>query len=281
MLAAALALAASLTWGLADFLGGVQARRHELLAVVAVSQFAGLAGLLVLVALAAGPQPGFEAAWPALLGGASGAVAVAAFYRALAVGTMSIVAPIVATSVAVPVLWGLGGGERPSALAAAGMALAIAGIVLAAREPAEQEAGRRASQRTAIGLAVLAAVTLGGLLVGLDASTERGDDALWAVLFARVASCTLVAAAALAARPRVDRASLPALAALGALDTSANALFAAATGHGLLSVVAVLSSLYPVVTVLLARVLLHERLARAQQAGVAGALAGVVLIAAS
>ena len=278
MLAAALALAASLTWGLADFFGGVQSRRHALVAVVAVSQTAGLLGLLVLSAVAAGPAPGWEAIWPAVLGGLSGAVAIGAFYRALAVGTMSVVAPIVATSVAVPVLFGLATGERPAAIAAIGMALAVAGIVLAAREPAKP--GADAPRGGAVGLAVLAAVMLGGLLVGLDASAERGD-ALWAVLVARAASCVLCLAVAAAVRPKLDRDAVPALIGLGLLDTSANALFAAASTEGLLAVVAVLSSLYPVVTVVLAGVLLHERLAAAQQAGVAGALVGVVLIAAA
>ena len=131
MLAVALALAASVSWGSADFLGGLTTRRATLWAVVVGSQAVGLAGAALVVVLADRPWIGFGGLWPALLGGLAGSVAVVTFYRALAIGTMSVVAPISATSALIPFLWGLAGGERPTGLQLAGVALAVAGVLLA------------------------------------------------------------------------------------------------------------------------------------------------------
>ncbi|HUG56377.1 MAG TPA: EamA family transporter [Candidatus Limnocylindrales bacterium] len=277
----AFALTASLSWGFADFLAGLKSRSLPVLAVLVVSQPAGLAVVAVLVAVRGAPAPDARHALYAALGGWAGIVGLAAFYRGLSVGAMSVVAPLSATAALVPLAVGLATGERPSSLQGAGVALALVGVVLASRE-AEVEARRGNRMAAGVGLALIAALGFGLLFVAVDAATAGGADVLWVTFLLRSASLTLVLAAALAVRPRLPRhpRTLAVLLLVGVLDMSANALFAAASTRGLVSVVAVLASLYPVVVVLLARVVLNERIARAQQAGVALALAGVALISA-
>jgi drug/metabolite transporter (DMT)-like permease len=281
VVALVLALGSSLCWGTSDFLGGVQSRRQPLLAVMLMSQAAGLAGMLVLAAALGKAPPGLVKLLPAIGAGAGGIVALTAFYRALSIGTMSIVAPISATGAAVPVVVGIAGGERPAALQVAGIAAAIAGVILVSREqdPA-LAASPPASSRTSILLALVAALGFGSFFVGLRSSARV--DVVWALVAARAAGVALLAAAAAIKQAPVirDRQAQIALAAVGLLDLSANALYALATRHGLLSVVAVASSLYPLATVVLARVLLGERVRRVQEVGIAAALTGVVLIAA-
>ena len=281
MLAAVLALASSLCWGFSDFLGGFQSRRHHVLAVMLLSQ--GLALAILVVAVLAGAPTEHDAAstaWAASVG-AFGLIALVAFYRALAIGTMSIVAPISATGVAIPVLVGLAGGERPGALQVAGIVLACGGVVLAARETPSEDAEARRAGRASIGLALVAAVGFGTFFAGMDRAEETADVA-WVLLAARTADVLLIVLVALAVRPRLPTAppALAAIAAVGVFDLLANLLFVLAAGRGLLSVVGVLSSLYPAITVLLARIVLHERLSRTQGAGVVITLAGVVALAA-
>jgi drug/metabolite transporter (DMT)-like permease len=247
--------------------------------VLLVSQGVALA-LLIPFAFAVGDElpSGGSVAWAAL-GGSAGIVALTAFYRALAIGTMSVVAPISATAAAVPVLVGLAEGERPSGLQVAGMAIALAGVILASREPVEE--GAPPANRAAIGLALVAAAGFGTFFVGLDRASE-GADVPWVIVVSRGCSLALLLVAALVARPSLPRdgASLALLAMIGLLDLGANGLYALATQEGLLSVVSVLGSLYPAVTVVLARVVLAERVARVQEVGVVLALAGVVAISA-
>jgi drug/metabolite transporter (DMT)-like permease len=189
------------------------------------------------------------------------------------------VAPISATAAAVPVLVGLAEGERPSSLQIAGMAIALAGVILASREPVED--GAPPPNRTAIGLALVAAAGFGTFFVGLDRASE-GADVPWVIVVSRGCSLALLVIAALVVRPSLPRdgASFAALAMIGVLDLGANGFYALATQEGLLSVVSVLGSLYPAVTVVLARVVLAERVARVQEVGVVLALAGVVAISA-
>ncbi len=309
MLAIALALGASLCWGSGDFLGGLTARRTSLWTVIIGSQAVGLAAAAAVTLATGHPWPGLGVVWPVLLGGVASVVAISSFYRALAIGTMSIVAPLTATSGVVPFVAGILQGERPAALQLAGVALAATGVVLAAVEPerpgetigvaampnepavepavvreglAAPAAGRqrRRDQRVAVGLALLAALCIGLVLLGYDATAKH--DALWAMLGGRISSATMFTVLFLVLRPRVSvtRAAVPYLVAVGILDTSANGLFSLSTTQGYLSLVAVLGSVYPVVTVLLAFVLLRERIARHQLVGVVAALTGVALIAA-
>ena len=221
---------------------------------------------------------GSAAAWAALAG-AAGIIALASFYRALAIGTMSVVAPISATAAAVPVLVGLAEGERPSGVQIAGMAIALAGVILASREPVEE--GCPPANRAAIGLALVAAAGFGTFFVGLDRASESADVS-WVIVVSRGCSLVLLVVAALAVRPALprDAPSLAVLGMIGVLDLGANGFYALATQEGLLSVVSVLGSLYPAVTVVLARVVLAERVSRVQEVGVLLALAGVVAISA-
>lgn len=278
MAALALGLAAGVSWGISDFLGGLKSRTLELLTVLLVSQGAGLVLVGLIVALRANPAPDAEHVLYACLSGVAGAVGLAAFYRGLAVGVMAVVAPIAGTAAVIPVAFGVITGERPSALQAVGIALAIAGVVVASRELSEEEGAPRVA--AGAGLALVAALGFGSFFVTMDAAS--GPDLFWAICFNRLTSIAVLVLAALVVRPRltVARSDVRALLAIGVLDISANGLFAVASTKGLVSLVAVLASLYPVVTILLARVVLGERVRRVQQAGVAAALAGVALISA-
>jgi len=279
--AVALALAASLTWGAADFTAGVATRRLSLAAVLAVSQAVGLAAVGVAAALFDRDAPGTGALALALGGSTIGFAGLAALYAGLAAGPMSIVAPIGGTAAVVPVAVGVARGERPSTLQAVGVLMALAGIVLASRE-AERTSGRAGSLAPGIAFGVVGAVGLGFGLVFVDAVSDRTESALWTTLLMRISPTAISVAAVLllhAHVPATARALAP-LAAIGLLDTAATALFAAASTRDLVSLVAVLASLYPVVVVLLARLVLNERIARIQQLGVACALAGVALISA-
>jgi drug/metabolite transporter (DMT)-like permease len=270
--AVALALLSSLLWGTSDFLGGTLARRVPAATVVALSQAIALVSLVPLVLVAGATPPSLV---PGLLAGVAGAIGLGAFYAALAAGTMGVVAPIAATGASLPVVVGLVRGEDPSALQVAGILLALAGVVLASGP----ELSGGAPVRPLL-LAVLAAGAFGTVMVLLAEGSEGPPGGvLVTMLVLRVSQVGLVAPVALARGLGDWRPLLPLLAVLGLVDVAANACFAYASRSGLLSVVAVLGSLYPVVTVLLARQLQAERLARIQLVGVAGTFAGVVLLA--
>jgi drug/metabolite transporter (DMT)-like permease len=264
-------------WGCADFGGGWVTRRLPVFAVALVSQLAGFVPLLVAIAVR-GEVDG-RSLWIGAVGGVGGAVGLSAFYKAMAVGTMSVVSPITACSALVPFVLSLATGERPAAIAAMGAILALAGAILASLEERRSSSPERAR---AVLLAVVSAVAIGLFVYFLGLGSREGD-ALSALVGARVGSLAALVALVVGSRTpvRIPWASLAAVAAVGVADVSANALFAFASGHGLLSLVSVLGSLYPVVTLLLAYVVLHERLTRPQQAGVAIALVGVIAIAAA
>jgi len=246
-------------------------------AVTVVSQAAGLAALAVAVGVRG--DVGGRSFLLGLVAGVGGGAGLAAFYRALSLGTMSVVSPIAACSAVVPFGISLATGERPAVVAVLGAVVALAGAVLASAEERRAESPERGR---AVVLAVVAAASLGVFVYFLGLGSREGD-ALSTLFGARVGSLSLLAVLALGLRAplRVQPRWLPAVAAVGLADVGANALFAFASGHGLLALVSVLGSLYPVVTLLLAHVLLGERLTRGQQAGVAIALAGVVAVAAA
>jgi uncharacterized membrane protein len=274
-LAALLALAASLSWGVGDFLGGVKARVLPILLVMAASQPFGLAALGIAVAVRGTGIPGDEVAWAAL-SALLGTAGLATFYRGMAAGAISVVAPIAALSAAIPVIWGVAvSGDRISGLQAIGFIAAVGGSVAASLELRPE----RAQVAAGVGWAMLAMLAFGAYYVPMHAASSQ--DWLWPAFLFRCTSVTIVVSLALlrGLRPTGLRGNWPALIAIGFLDTGGNALYAAASSsHGLLSVVSVLASLYPVVTVVLARVLLGERVQRTQDAGVLLVLAGVVLI---
>jgi drug/metabolite transporter (DMT)-like permease len=276
-LAALLALAASLSWGFGDFLGGVKARVLPSLTVLAASQPFGLAALGIAVAARGTGIPGDEVAWAALAA-LFGTVGLFAFYRGMAAGAISVVTPIAAVAAGIPVIWGVAvSGDHISFLQAIGFVAAIGGSVGASLELR----AKRTQIAAGVGWAVLAMLAFGAYYVPMHAASTQ--DWLWPAFLFRCTSVTLVWSVVLArrARPTGLRGHWPALIAIGFLDTGGNALYAAASSsHGLISVVSVLASLYPVVTVLLARLLLGERVQRTQDVGVAVTLVGVVLITA-
>lgn len=280
MLAVVLAAAASTLWGAGDFIAGLATKRIPVLVVALITWGAGLALTATLVVVFDPAVPPARAIAFGLLGGVFGAVGLASLYKGLAVGRMGIVAPIASLSVLVGVVVGFLQGDRPTSVQLVGMVAAVIGAVLAAiaPDPAGPRQGRVAQ---GVGFAVLAAVFLGGTLVCLDAAGE--SSAAWSALLIRSSSVPLVAIVALVTRPSlsaVRRRDVGMLSAVGAADNGANVLFALATVKGLLTLVAVIASLVPVVTVLLARFVLHEHLTRHQLVGVVLALGGVVAIAA-
>ncbi|WP_404383086.1 DMT family transporter [Knoellia locipacati] len=271
-----LALASSAVWGTSDFFGGLVAKRLPAIAVVGVTQ--GLAFVLltviVLVRLATGhpPQWGPWVGW-AMLAGVAGASGLVAFYTALASGTMGVVAPVASMGVVVPVALGVASGEAPSPWVWVGILVAVVGIVLASGP----ELSGAVSPRPVL-LAGMAAVCFGTALFALDRAAR--DSLLMALWGMRATSVTLFVVVALSLRSvgGTARRDLPQLALIGFADLLANALFATASSRGQVSIASVLGSLYPVATILLARLVLGERLRPIQQVGVLCALAGAAVI---
>ncbi len=277
MLGPLLALTASASWGLGDFLAGLRARRLPVVTILVVAQAAGLGAIALVVAIRGVGPPEARYLLYGSLAGMAGAVGLVALYRGLAVGPMSIVAPISATAAVVPVVADLVAGERPGPVQTAGIALAVLGVALASRT---RSGGRSRGAASGVGLALVAALAFGLLLVALGAASD--GDPYWGTLSMRGTSFSLVVLAALLLRPSFElgEGDLPVLIAIGVLDTAGNVLFAVATTESLLSVAAVLGQLYPVVTVLLARAVLGERMTRVQGTGVVAVFGGVALIAA-
>ena len=276
-MAVVLALASAVVYGAADFLGGLASRRASVFGVVAMSQSVGLVALLALMPWLGGPVGSADLAWGGAAG-IAGAAGLVVFFRALAGGTMSVIAPVTAvTAAAVPVLVGLLTGERIEPRAAAGIALALAAVVLVSAEGGLSELRR--ARPASVAPALMAGAAFGLFFVLLDGTSQTSG--LTPLVAARVASVALVMVVALAARRslRVNRAAFPLVALSGVGDMSANALFLLATQQeGQLAITGVLASLYPVTTVLLAQALLRERLVGAQVAGLGAAVVAVVLI---
>ncbi|MEV4288721.1 DMT family transporter [Nonomuraea bangladeshensis] len=276
MTAVILATACAVVYGTADFFGGLATRRTQVLAVVVLSQLAGLALILVLLPVLPGTPGGPALLW-GLAAGLSGAAGLALFYRALATGVMSVVAPTTAvTSAALPVLFGLATGERPEFWALVGVALALGSVLLVSQD---RSAGGEKSPSGGLATALLAGAGFGGFFILL--AMAPSDAGLWPLVGARLSSVTAVTLVALATgralRPQAG--ALRVIVAAGVLDMVANVLYLLAQRQGLLSLVAVLVSLYPASTLLLARRVLGERLNGIQVTGVACALGAVALIA--
>jgi drug/metabolite transporter (DMT)-like permease len=274
MTALLLALSASLAWGVADFVGPYQARTLGTWRVLLWAQVGGLTAIAVVAAAVAGPphNPAVLLAIPAAI---SGSLGLYAYYRGMVTGTMSVVAPIAGASAVVPVVFGIATGDRPSATQIAGVAAAIVGVVLASQE--HQEGGRRVA--AGVGLALLAALGFGFYFPPMHAAGAA--DPWWASLLFRATATGLVLAAVAVRRPpvRLGGRPLAIVVGVGLGDALGNLLFAASAGFGLVSLTSVLASLYPIVTVALAAVVVGERVSRVQKAGIAITLAGIALIA--
>jgi len=270
-----LALGSGLTFGVADFIGGLAAKRASVVRVTLLSQAIGLAVVLPLLAVLPG-TPSLAAIVSGALAGLGGAIGLLAYLRALALGPMGVVAPLAGmVGVMVPVIVGLVRGERLSLLAAAGIVLGLVAIGVVAG------GGSRTGERSAGGngplLALTAGVAFGVFFVLLDL-TPTGSG-VWPLVGARLSSLTLLGlltAAVGGGWPR--RPTMPMVVATGALDMFANVLFLLATRAGLLTVSALLASLYPVVVVILARHVLAERLRRPQVLAVVLALVAIAAI---
>jgi drug/metabolite transporter (DMT)-like permease len=270
-----LGLASAASWGAGDFTGGLASKRSSVVGVLALGQAAGVA-LIVATALLlreASPAPA-TIAW-SVAAGVSGAVGLAALYRGLAVGRMAIVAPVSAVlSATIPVGWSALSEGMPPLSKLAGFVLALAGIWLIAR------AGPSDEGREGLALALLAGCGFGGFLVLMDRGAQGGT--FWSLAAARGTSLALAfAAAAARRRPWAPaRSAVPLVVLSGVLDAGGNACFILATQAGRLDVAAVLSSMYPASTVLLAAGVLRERVSWSQTAGIAAVLGAIALIAA-
>lgn len=278
-----LASLSSLLWGTADFIGGDSSRKLPVLAVTLVAQLAGL--LTAIVLFLATDASLSDAGWAWGLGaGGVGCLALLVFYRALARGVMSLVAPVSAVGGVIPVAVALAGDADATVLAGLGMAIALLGAAGCAIAP-----GKIVLTREALGLALLAALGIGILLTLLgEASRADGSSGLGAVLAARVAGVTVITLVVAAQAGRPVRQALATPSALvivplvGILDTAANATFAVASEDaGKAAVVAVLGSLYPLMTLVLARLLHGERLALLQTLAAVGAIGGAALASAA
>jgi drug/metabolite transporter (DMT)-like permease len=271
-----LALGASLAWGVADFVGPWQARGLGAIRVLLWAELGGMVVLALVVAVQARPPHG-SAVLLAIPAAISGTLGLYAYYRGIAIGAMAVVAPIAGASAIVPVIFGIATGDRPSGVQYAGIACALVGVALASQEHRAEGEKRIAA---GVGLALLAAVGFGFYFPAMHAAGKA--DPLWSALIFRIASLILVAATAAVRRPalRLSGWKIAVVLAVGLGDTLGNVLFSAAAHQGgLVSLTSVLASLYPIITVALAAFVLHERVARLQQAGVVLTLAGIALIA--
>jgi drug/metabolite transporter (DMT)-like permease len=274
------ALAAAACWGAGDFLGGLTVRRIPVLTVLFVSQAVGLVYVAFVVLAVGNPIPDTPYLLWGLGAGFLGMTGLGLLYTGLARGRMGVVAPIAAMSATIPVVAGLLEGDRPSSLQLLGVVSAGIGIVLTAREPDRGEDGTR-KVAAGVGWALGAALTLGLYAVFVDRAAVA--DASWSALTTRVGAMALLVVALDIARPsfRMDGGrDLLTLSGVGIADNTGNLLFALATTSGLLTLVSILASLYPVTTVLLARFVLKERASRVQVVGIVFAFVGVALIAA-
>lgn len=277
---ATLALSSAVLYGAADFIGGLTSRRADTVAIVLISQAAGLVMVTLILLLQQTSVPG-RADWLwGSVAGLAGGIGVALLYRALAVGVMAVVAPITAVcAVVVPVAIAVLLGERPIPQQAAGIALALLAIGLVSQQEVSGDDPAAASRRrSGVGLALAAGFAIGLFFLAL-ANTTPGAG-LWPLVAARTASLSFFGVVAVVGRRglRMTRGLMLAAMTGGLLDMLANLLYLLATRQGPLTLVVTLSSLYPASTVLLARVLLQERLSGRQWAGVTLAMMAIVML---
>lgn len=279
MPAVLLALFSSLSYGVSDYLGGLKSRTLPVITVLLVSHAAALAAITATLALATGDMPSSKYFVYAMLAGVAEAVGLAALYQGLAVGKMSIVAAVAAVSPAVPVIASVATGEAPGAIQWFGIIVAIGGVSLLALGSREEDDPHALSRpMVSIVFGLLTALGLGFFLLAMDGAAEGSVQ--WALITARATTVGLFAIAFLLLRPEDDLslANWGWLILIGLLILLADSFFAVASVKGVLSVVAVLSSLYPVVTILLARFHLGEHLSRRQIAGIAIVLIGAAAL---
>jgi drug/metabolite transporter (DMT)-like permease len=277
VLTVVLALGTSVCYGMANFFGPQLSKRDSLVTVLVVSQVAALLACLVYLAIAGGPFLDGEPLLIALLAGLGNAGGLIGFYKAAELGPISVVAPIGATAVSIPVFWGLSQGEGITVLQTLGLALAGAGCVLAARRPPTPDESH-VDPRGSIIWAFGSMIFFGTFLTALPEAAAHGRA--WTLVDARLA---LLVCVAIWAGPKLRTVRLSSetkwQTTPGLLLVAGTLLYAAAASRDNLSLVSPLSSLFPVVIVILGIVVLNERPSRIQSVGVATALAGVILLA--
>jgi len=274
-----LALISSALFGAGDFLGGLASRRTHVLVVVGASHVVGLF-LILSVAPFMADAITLRDLGLGGIAGIAGVVGITCLYHSLSRGPMALVAPITAVSnAAVPALWGIYFGDRLSAPQTVGVVLGLAAILLVSRVSGEEPTAGNATPGL-IGMALLSGVGFGGFFICMDLTTEATTP--WPLVSARVVSAGI----ALILLTRIRRSPIPrrdeargAIVGAGVLDMTANLAILIAVHHGMLSLVVVLGSLYPASTVLLARYVLQERMARTQVVGLVVALAAIAAIA--
>jgi drug/metabolite transporter (DMT)-like permease len=275
-MAVVLALVAAAAFGVADFLGGIASRRSSATAVTTCNQALGLGIALAILPFATGRVTGAALGWGAL-GGIGSAIGLRALYRGFAAGRMSVVATLSAVIAAViPAVVGVLTGDRLGVMAAAGIIIAVPAIGLVAWQSASGERGAAAAGALH---GAIAGCGFALLLIALDRA--RLHSGVWPLVISQTIALALVLPSALRGErgtaARLRAAAVPAVAA-GILAGTANVLFLVSTRHGLLAIVAVLTSLYPAATVLLARFILGERWGRTQAAGLLTAALAVALV---
>jgi drug/metabolite transporter (DMT)-like permease len=278
----ALGALVALAYGTGDFLGGISAKRLTTLTVLLLSQTVGLAVAAVLVLALRDAPPAAHVFMLSAAAGVVGIMALGLLFRGLALGRMSVVAPLSAIGGGVlPLAWGLIRGERPSALALAGVGLALVAVVIVGRG-AERDPARVVSPRWELMFGGGAGVGFGVVFILLSEAATTSGSGMWPVFLARCASVPVLAAVgiALGGFSRVEHSDIAPVAGAGLFDAGANALILLAVRRGLISLVAPVASLYPAMTVVLARLVLQERIGRKRLAGLALGVIGLVLIAA-
>jgi drug/metabolite transporter (DMT)-like permease len=278
-MAVALGVLVALSWGSADFLGGFTSQRLHTVTVLLVSQSFGLGAAILLVVALRDEAPDAHVFVLSAIAGVVGVGALWLLFRGLATGRMSVVAPLSAVGGGVlPVAWGLLHGEHPTALALVGVVLALIAVVIVGRG-AEHDPVPSIPPTQELALGIGSGIGFGVVLILFSESAT--DSGMWPLLIARCAAVPMLAALAFALgrSVRVPGPDVMPVAGAGLFDVGANAMVLLAVRRGLLSLVAPVAALYPATTVVLARIILHEKIGRQRVGGLALGLAGLALIA--
>jgi drug/metabolite transporter (DMT)-like permease len=276
-----IALSSGLVWGVGDFAGGKATQRAAALPVVWLSKLVSLPLLAIYLVATNVPVSPIGLAWGGLAG-VAGVIGLVLFYRALSAGAMTVVAPVTGvTSAAIPVVVGLLAGERPSGLRLVGVACALLAIALVSISPHPSGTRRGVTWRlVAAALGAGIGFALFFILIALAGDAVGGSSGLWPIAGSQLSALIIGGLLLLMTRPAPwpRQAGLRWTMVAGPCDMTANALYLVATRGGDLSVVAPLAALYPVTTVILALIIDHERLRGVQVAGLAFAVAALVLV---
>ena len=278
MIAIGLSLAAGMGWGIADFLGGLKSRHLPTITVLVFSNLFGITVIGLIVWLRGEALPGNPALLWAVAGGITGIASMLMLYKGLAEGPMSIVAPISATGVIIPVILGLATGDTLLVSQKIGIASAMLGSVLAGMENSRNIPGKHLAE--GVKFAAAAAVAIGLYFIVMDRASEA--DPYWATFIMRLSFAIFLVPIVIKVRPvlKIKRFHMPGIMVMGTVDALASFAFALATTMGVLSLVSVMGSLYPAVTIVLSALILRERIHKTQAVGVVLAIAGVVLVSA-